>query len=72
MTMSDQHETHKIVFGLWFEQERKDTEDKDAQAVRDRLRKAQVHALVMRNYIPVSPSVFNDLHDVDNLLNALS
>lgn len=45
---------------------------KDAQAVRDRLRKAQVHALVMRNYIRLSPSVFNDLHDVDNLLNALS
>jgi selenocysteine lyase/cysteine desulfurase len=45
---------------------------KDPKAVRERLRRASVNARVSERYIRVSPSVFNDLADVEKLLLALS
>jgi len=45
---------------------------KDAKAVRDRLARARVNVRVSERYIRISPSVFNDLGDVDRLLEALS
>src|SRR5215472_12576977 len=40
--------------------------------VRKRLAKAQVNARVSERYIRISPSIFNDLSDVDRLLEALA
>jgi len=40
--------------------------------VRKRLAKAQVNARVSERYIRVSPSIFNDLSDIDRLLAALA
>jgi selenocysteine lyase/cysteine desulfurase len=45
---------------------------KDHKAVRERLQKASVNARVSERYIRVSPSVFNDMADVEKLLLALS
>jgi selenocysteine lyase/cysteine desulfurase len=45
---------------------------KDAAPVREKLKNANVNVRVARDFIRVSPSVFNDLHDVDKLLEALS
>ena len=39
--------------------------------VRKRLGKAQVNARVSERYIRISPSVFNDISDIDRLLEAL-
>ena len=39
--------------------------------VRKRLSKAQVNARVSERYIRISPSVFNDISDIDRLLEAL-
>jgi selenocysteine lyase/cysteine desulfurase len=45
---------------------------KDSQSVRERLQKASVNARVSERYIRISPSVFNDVSDVEKLLQALS
>ena len=44
---------------------------KDA-SVRQRPQKAGVNAIVSDRYLRVSPSIFNDLQDVEKLLQALS
>ena len=45
---------------------------KDYKSVQQRLEKASVNARVSQRYIRVSPSVFNDMKDVDKLLEALA
>jgi len=45
---------------------------KDYKAVRQRLAKAGVNARVSAHYIRVSPSVFNDMDDIEKLLEALA
>jgi selenocysteine lyase/cysteine desulfurase len=45
---------------------------KDPAAVDARLKKAQVAVKVAEHAMRISPSVYNDQHDIDNLLNALS
>lgn len=45
---------------------------KDYEAVQQRLQKASVNARVSQRYIRVSPSVFNDMKDIDKLLEALA
>jgi selenocysteine lyase/cysteine desulfurase len=45
---------------------------KDPEPVRQRLQKASVNARVSERYIRVSPSVFNDMNDIDRLLEALA
>ncbi len=45
---------------------------KDHKTVRQRLQKARVNARVSERYIRISPSVFNDMKDVDRLLAALA
>lgn len=45
---------------------------KDYKAVQSRLQKAGVNARVAQRYIRLSPSVFNDMHDIDTLLAALA
>ncbi|MGE0439236.1 MAG: aminotransferase class V-fold PLP-dependent enzyme [Gemmatimonadales bacterium] len=44
----------------------------DAAAIRDKVTRAGVDVRVATTYLRVSPSVYNDLADVDRLLNALS
>jgi selenocysteine lyase/cysteine desulfurase len=45
---------------------------KDAAPVQQRLKHARINARVGRHFIRLSPSVFNDMADVDRLLDALS
>lgn len=45
---------------------------KDHKAVQQRLQKASVNARVSERYIRISPSVFNDMKDIDKLLEALA
>jgi selenocysteine lyase/cysteine desulfurase len=45
---------------------------KDYRNVLERLQKANVNARVSQRYIRISPSVFNDMSDIENLLEALS
>ncbi len=45
---------------------------KDYKSVQQRLQKASVNARVSERYIRISPSVFNDMNDIDRLLEALS
>ncbi|MFZ0393106.1 MAG: aminotransferase class V-fold PLP-dependent enzyme [Terracidiphilus sp.] len=45
---------------------------KDSAAVRARLQKANVNVRVSDRFIRISPSVFNDMGDIDRLLEALS
>jgi selenocysteine lyase/cysteine desulfurase len=45
---------------------------KDHKAVQQRLQKANVNARVSERYIRISPSVFNDMKDIDRLLEALA
>jgi selenocysteine lyase/cysteine desulfurase len=45
---------------------------KDRASVIDRLKKANVNVRVAEDFLRVSPSVFNDMGDVDRLLEALS
>ena len=45
---------------------------KDEKSVRQRLQKAGVNAIVSDHYLRVSPSIFNDLQDVEKVLQALS
>jgi selenocysteine lyase/cysteine desulfurase len=45
---------------------------KNSQTLLDRLRERKVHVRVGPNYLRVSPSVFNDMDDIDKLLEALS
>jgi len=45
---------------------------KDGKAVQEKLVRARVNARVAPNYVRFSPSVFNDEHDVDRALEALS
>jgi selenocysteine lyase/cysteine desulfurase len=45
---------------------------KDYKSVRERLQKLSVNARVSERYIRVSPSVFNDMADIEKLLLALS
>ena len=45
---------------------------KDSKSVRERLQKASVNARVSERYIRISPSVFNNVSDVEKLLQALS
>jgi selenocysteine lyase/cysteine desulfurase len=45
---------------------------KDPATVRQRLQKAKVNARVSDRYLRASPSIFNDVQDVDKLLQALS
>jgi len=44
---------------------------KDARPVQERLKRARVNARIGRNFIRLSPSVFNDMADIDRLLEAL-
>jgi selenocysteine lyase/cysteine desulfurase len=44
----------------------------DYKAVRQRLKNASVNARVSERYIRISPSVFNDMKDIDILLEALA
>lgn len=44
---------------------------KDPKSVRQKLQNAGVNALVTERYIRISPSVFNDMTDIDKLLAAL-
>jgi len=41
-------------------------------AVRNRLAKAQINVRVSERYVRISPSVFNDMSDIDRLLEALA
>jgi len=45
---------------------------KDYKSVQQRLQKASVNARVSQRYIRISPSVFNDMKDIDKLLEALA
>ncbi|MFZ0332701.1 MAG: aminotransferase class V-fold PLP-dependent enzyme [Candidatus Acidiferrales bacterium] len=45
---------------------------KDYQSVSERLRQGNVNVRLGRNYIKVSPSVFNDMRDIDKLLEVLA
>jgi selenocysteine lyase/cysteine desulfurase len=45
---------------------------KDAADVRRRLEKASINARLGPHFIRLSPSVYNELADVDRLLTALS
>jgi selenocysteine lyase/cysteine desulfurase len=45
---------------------------KDRAKVLDRLKKANVNVRVAEDFLRVSPSVFNDMSDIDKLLEALS
>ena len=45
---------------------------KNSQPIFERLRERKVHVRVGPNYLRVSPSVFNDMNDIDKLLEALS
>ena len=45
---------------------------KDPKAVEQRLQTARVNARVAERYIRISPSVFNDMNDVEKLLEALA
>ena len=45
---------------------------KDGAAVEKKLQAANVNARVSTYWIRLSPSVFNDMHDIDRLLDALS
>jgi len=45
---------------------------KDHEAVRQRLRKASINARLAERFIRLSPSVFNDMKDIDKLLEALA
>lgn len=45
---------------------------KDYEVVQQRLQKASVNVRVSQRYIRVSPSVFNDMKDIEKLLEALS
>ena len=45
---------------------------KDPDAVVNRLKRAKVEVKVAQHYMRVSPSIYNDQHDIDQLLNALS
>jgi selenocysteine lyase/cysteine desulfurase len=40
--------------------------------VADKLKRAKVSARVSDDWIRLSPSIYNDTHDVDRLLEALS
>jgi len=44
---------------------------KDYKSVQQRLQKMSVNARVSQRYIRISPSVFNDMNDIDRLLEAL-
>lgn len=45
---------------------------KDMASVRERLAKAKINARIGDHFIRLSPSVFNDMADIDRLLDALS
>ena len=45
---------------------------KDSKSVQQKLQNADVNALVTERYIRISPSVFNDMSDIDKLLAALA
>jgi selenocysteine lyase/cysteine desulfurase len=45
---------------------------KDRQTVFERLEKANINVRLGAHFLRVSPSVYNDMHDIDRLLEALS
>ena len=45
---------------------------KEPEAVKAKLKKANVEAKVVGHYMRVSPSVYNDEQDIDRLLKALA
>ncbi|MGB7281189.1 MAG: aminotransferase class V-fold PLP-dependent enzyme [Candidatus Acidiferrum sp.] len=45
---------------------------KDSRSILERLRERKVHMRVGSNYLRISPSVFNNLGDIDRLLEALA
>lgn len=45
---------------------------KDSEPVLNRLRQKNVHVRVGKNFLRISPSVFNDVGDIDKLLEALA
>ena len=45
---------------------------RNSEEVRKRLANAQVNVSVSERYIRISPSIFNDLYDIDRLLEALA
>ncbi|MGH9734393.1 MAG: aminotransferase class V-fold PLP-dependent enzyme [Candidatus Acidiferrales bacterium] len=48
-----------------------EVEKSRSRSILDRLRQREVHVRVGPNYLRVSPSVFNDISDIDRLLQAL-
>jgi selenocysteine lyase/cysteine desulfurase len=45
---------------------------KDAEAIKQKLQAARVAATVTPYYVRIAPSIYNDLHDIDRLLEALT
>jgi selenocysteine lyase/cysteine desulfurase len=45
---------------------------KDQADVARRLQKARINARVMQQFLRLSPSVFNDMSDINKLLEALA
>jgi selenocysteine lyase/cysteine desulfurase len=45
---------------------------KNSRSIFERLRERTVHVRVGSNYLRISPSVFNDMGDIDELLEALA
>ena len=45
---------------------------KDYKPIADRLERAGVNVRLGRHFLRVSPSVFNDMRDIDKLLEALA
>jgi selenocysteine lyase/cysteine desulfurase len=45
---------------------------RDTRAIEQKLKRAKVDVAVYEHRIRISPSIYNDQHDVDRLLNALS
>jgi selenocysteine lyase/cysteine desulfurase len=45
---------------------------KDRDAVQKRLAAAKINARLGRHFIRLSPSVFNDMNDIEKLLDALA
>jgi selenocysteine lyase/cysteine desulfurase len=45
---------------------------KDAEAIRSKLTSARIGVTVNPYYMRIAPSIYNDMHDVDRLLEALA
>jgi selenocysteine lyase/cysteine desulfurase len=45
---------------------------KDAETIRRKLQQARIGVTVTPYYLRIAPSIYNDMHDVDRLLEALA